>query len=77
MLNPIEGRRITVTTKLGDAHSRRKKVAILGLSFKLNTDDIRATRSISIINQMLRKAQSSSHMIDPVTQLIFSKMQIT
>jgi len=32
-----------------------KKIAILGLSFKPNTDDMRAARSVKIINQLLKE----------------------
>jgi len=48
---------------LGDI--KNKKIAILGLSFKPNTDDMRESRSIPIINQLLKEgAKITSY--DPV-----------
>ncbi len=50
-----------------------KKIAILGLSFKPNTDDMRAARSVKIINQLLKEgAEITAY--DPVA--IFNTKKI-
>jgi len=52
-----------------------KKIAILGLSFKPNTDDMREARSISIINQLLRegaKITAYDPAAIPVAKTIFA-----
>lgn len=48
-----------------DGKLQNKKIAILGLSFKPNTDDMRAAPSISIIDELIKKG---AHIIayDPV-----------
>jgi len=48
---------------LGDL--KGKKIAILGLSFKPNTDDMREARSIPIINQLLKEGANITA-FDPV-----------
>jgi UDPglucose 6-dehydrogenase len=48
---------------LGDLKS--KKIAVLGLSFKPNTDDMREARSIPIINQLLKEGANITA-YDPV-----------
>ena len=50
-----------------------KKIAILGLSFKPNTDDMREARSIKIINQLL-KERAKITAYDPVAILNTKKI---
>jgi UDPglucose 6-dehydrogenase len=48
-----------------DGKLQNKKIAILGLSFKPNTDDMRAAPSVAIINELMKKgARISAY--DPV-----------
>jgi len=42
-----------LTRKIGDLNG--KKIAILGLSFKENTDDVRESRAISIITELIQR----------------------
>lgn len=42
-----------LTRKIGDLNG--KKIAILGLSFKENTDDVRESRAISVITELIQR----------------------
>lgn len=48
---------------LGDLN--RKKVAVLGITFKPETDDTRSSQSIQLINQLLKR-KAEVHVFDPM-----------
>lgn len=52
-----------------------KKITILGLSFKPNTDDIRNSKSLSLIDELLL-SQSNIHLYDPISNLPSSYQSI-
>ena len=59
--------------KLFSFNLKNKKIAILGLSFKPNTDDIRESSSIEMINLIL-KNDGEVHAYDPISNNKMSKL---
>lgn len=49
-----------------DVKLENAKVAILGLSFKPNTDDIRDSQSVKLIGRLLRAGVSAINVVDPI-----------
>ncbi len=57
--------------KLGDM--KGKKVAVLGLAFKNNTDDVRESRSIAVIKELI-DAEANVHAYDPMANENMKKL---
>jgi len=51
-----------------------KKVAVLGLSFKRDTNDIRNSPSLDIVNFLLEKTVGQINLFDPAAQENFKKI---
>ena len=58
---------------LFDGDIKNKKIAILGLAFKANTDDVRESSSINMINGLIRKG-ASINAYDPVANNEMAKI---
>ena len=52
---------------------KNKNIAVLGLSFKANTDDVRESASIDIINFILKKG-GAVRAYDPIANISMSKI---
>ena len=59
--------------KLIDASVKDKKIAVLGLSFKANTDDVRESSSIDMIEFILNKG-GIVRAYDPIANASMSKL---
>ncbi|MFQ6068819.1 MAG: UDP-glucose dehydrogenase family protein, partial [Candidatus Bathyarchaeia archaeon] len=65
-VNELQARHAVEKAKEQLTELKGKRIAILGLSFKPNTDDMREARSIPIINQLLKEG-ANAIAYDPVT----------
>jgi len=52
--------------KESGVHLKDAKIALLGLSFKPNTDDTRESQSFRLINKLLKEGASNIHVVDPI-----------
>jgi UDPglucose 6-dehydrogenase len=64
-VNDEQGRRIVERAKEKLTELKGKRISILGLAFKPNTDDMREARSIPVINQLLKEGANVTA-YDPV-----------
>ena len=54
------------TKKLFRKFSKNNQIAILGLSFKPNSDDLRGSKSVELINVLLKKGYKKIYTYDPL-----------
>lgn len=64
LIEQNEARKLGLATRIIDAAPRKGRVAILGTSFKANTDDVREAAALTIV-PLLQQAGLSVHLHDP------------
>lgn len=60
-------------SKISHEVSKSSKIAILGLSFKPESDDVRQTPALDIINLLIKEGYSNITAYDPVASELFGK----